>query len=361
MDNLKYKKISPSQPLNVLVFGAGAIGVYVGGSLALKGHNVVFLERPQVAADLLEHGLHLEVFGIKKQIPSPVVAASIEECLANGPFDVGVFALKSFDTQTALESLVPFSGSLPPILCLQNGVDNEPAIAAALGADKVIAGTVTSAIGKRGVGDIVVERLRGIGVSAAHPLSTRLVEALMDAGLNAQLYQNPDSMKWSKMITNLVGNASAAILDMPPAEIFAHPELYRLEIHQLREALSVMEALSIPVVDLPSTPVRLLAFGSQKLPLWLSRPLLGRAVGGGRGAKMPSFHIDLHSGRGKSEVEYLNGAVARHGELLGVPTPTNRLLTDALISLTNGEIPLESYAHQPEKLLSKWHHEIKNK
>jgi 2-dehydropantoate 2-reductase len=97
--------------------------------------------------------------------------------------------------------------------------------------------------------------------------------------------------------------------------------------------------------------VRALAFATT-LPLWLSKPLLGRAAGGGRGDKMPSFHIDLHSGRGKSEVDFLHGAVVRAGEKTGVPTPVNRLLTETLLALTNGEIILEKYARKPEKLLA---------
>jgi 2-dehydropantoate 2-reductase len=87
--------------------------------------------------------------------------------------------------------------------------------------------------------------------------------------------------------------------------------------------------------------------------LWLSKPLLGRAAGAGRGGKMPSFHIDLHSGRGKSEVEYLHGAVVRAGEKFNVPTPVNNVLTQTLLALTNKEIPLDEFAHKPGKLLEK--------
>jgi 2-dehydropantoate 2-reductase len=159
-------------------------------------------------------------------------------------------------------------------------------------------------------------------------------------------------MKWSKMLTNLLANASSAILDLPPDQIFAHPGLFAMEVHQLREALRVMKAQGIPVVDLPSTPVRALAFAVRSLPPRLSQPLLRRAVGSGRGAKMPSFHIDLHGGRGKSEVDYLNGAVARFGQRLHIATPVNTTLTNLLLQLTDGSLPLDSFAHQPDKLLS---------
>jgi 2-dehydropantoate 2-reductase len=76
-----------------------------------------------------------------------------------------------------------------------------------------------------------------------------------------------------------------------------------------------------------------------------------KVVGGGLGGKMPSFHIDLYAGRGRSEVEWLNGAVARYGEKSGVATPVNRILTDTLQAMTGGEIPLTGFSHQPEKLL----------
>lgn len=346
--------LSPTanQPLRVLSFGAGAIGTYIGGSLALQDHLVVFLERPQVAEELRQRGLRLSLPAREAQIASPRVASSIDEALALGPFDIGIFALKSFDTQPALDGLSAHRQVLPPILSLQNGVDNEPAIATFLGADRVIHGTVTSAVGRRAAGDIVLERLRGIGISAAHPLSQRLAAAMNEAGLNAQLYAHPPAMKWSKMLTNLLANASSAILGMTPAEVFGHPGLYRLEIEQLREALAVMRALGLPVVDLPATPVRLLAFGVRRLPVRLSRPLIARAVGGGRGKKMPSFYIDLHSGRGKSEVDYLNGAVVRQGADFNLPTPANRTLNETLLALTEGRLALAEFARQPEKLLA---------
>ena len=117
-------------------------------------------------------------------------------------------------------------------------------------------------------------------------------------------------MKWSKLLTNLIANATSAILDMTAPEVFADSKLYALEIGMLRECLAVMDVQGIPVVDLPGTPVRLLEFAA-RLPFWLSKPLFSRAAGSGRGRKLPSFHIDLYSGRGTSEVEYLNGAVVQ--------------------------------------------------
>jgi 2-dehydropantoate 2-reductase len=346
--------------LKFLVFGAGAIGTYIGGSLLLSGHQVVFVEQQKVVADLRQHGLRLDLTIDERRktkdafIVDPrafVTEPSLEAALKFGPFDAAIYALKSFDTANAIETMKPFAEKLPPILCLSNGVENEQMLARAFEIDSVIYGTVTTAIGRRGAGDIVLEKLRGMGIAAGHPLSERLVSALDAACLNCRLYPDPHSMKWSKMLTNLVSNPTSAILNMSAAEVFANKKLYELEIDMLKECLAVMQAQKLEVVDLPGTPVRLLALAT-KLPLWLSKPFLSRAAGSGRGAKMPSFHIDLYSGRGKSEVEYLHGAVVREGKKRNIPTPVNELLTNTLLALTNKEIPLEEYDGQPQKLLS---------
>jgi 2-dehydropantoate 2-reductase len=70
---------------------------------------------------------------------------------------------------------------------------------------------------------------------------------------------------------------------------------------------------------------------------------------------MPSFHIDLYSGRGRSEIEYLHGAVVRTGAEAGISTPVNSFLTETLLALTRGEMPREEFARQPDKLLRAFH------
>jgi 2-dehydropantoate 2-reductase len=353
--------------LKILTFGAGALGTYLGGSLSLAGQQVVFLEQPAVLEPLRRQGLRLDLTIDPRRKarealalpPSTVVfAGSLEEALRYGPFDTALYALKSFDTPAAVQSLQGFAARLPPVCCFSNGVDNEPALAEVLGPDGVIPATVTTAIGRRAAGDIVVEKLRGIGVATGHPLSQRLLDVANSAFLNARPFVNAAAMKWSKLLTNLIANPTSAILDMTAAEIFANPALYVLEVGMLRECLDVMQAQRIPVVGLPGTPVRALAF-AVRLPARISKPFLARAAGSGRGQKMPSFHIDLHSGRGKSEVEYLHGAVVRAGRKFGVPTPINEVLTETLLALTRGKKALADYAHRPGRLLAEFQSPIR--
>lgn len=338
-------------PLRILSIGAGAIGTYIGGSLALIGHSVVFLERPSIVETLKQSGLALKIGERTQRIPKPQVVASMADAFDDGAYDIALFAMKSYDTISAVNELLPFQESIPPILCLQNGVDNETVLAEAFGSERVIAGSVTSAIGRRAAGDIILERKRGMGIAATHEISHTLAREMNAAGLNVRLYARPADMKWSKMLTNLLANATSAILDMTPAEIFANTDLFHLEVEQLREALKVMSVKNIHTVDLPGTPVVALRIAVRNMPPKISQPILARSVGSGRGGKMPSLHVDLHAGRGQNEVEYLNGAVVRYGKDLGVSTPVNRLLNETLMALTKGELPLAEYAKKPDKLL----------
>ena len=320
-----------SSRLNFLVFGAGAIGGYLGGSLAAAGYPVIFLARGETANELRKSGLR--VTGEREIFISPneIEVITLDEDPDFETFDVFLFALKAYDTAAALDSIRAYIRKVPPVVCFQNGIGNEEAIAKVVGAENVIAGTVTTAV-SRDAGRIRVDRLRGVGLAAGHPLSQPLANAMTAAGLNARLYPDGAAMKWSKLLANILTNARSAILNKTPAEVVANRDTFRLELKALRETLAVMKAMGLEVTDLPGLPMRALA-AAARLPAGLARPLMARGVGRGRGDKMPSLHIDLHSGTGKSEVEWLNGAVVRAGERLGVPTPVNRMTRDTLLDM----------------------------
>jgi 2-dehydropantoate 2-reductase len=339
--------------MRFLIIGAGAIGGYVGGSLAAAGHAVTFLARPAVAAVLQSRGLRLTLAatGQTEFLPTVDTATSLREALSGQPYDCCVLAIKAYDTDTVATDLKAVTASPPALFCLQNGVDGEADLARIFGAQSVVAGSVSTPVSKRADGDLVIEKVRGMGVALGHPISKGLADALTGAHIRTRLYPAAGPMKWSKLLTNLAGNATCAILDLPVTELFGDPRLYHVEVQTLLECLAVMRALGHPVVDLPGLPARALAWAVRWLPAAVARPLLRRFIGAGRGGKMPSLNMDLHSGRPRTEVYWLNGAVARHGALLGVPTPVNQALTETLEGLSSGRLDLAEFRHRPEELL----------
>jgi len=334
-----------------LILGAGAIGSYLGGSLAQDGHEVFFLEREKDIPSLQNQGIIMDIEGTRSTISSPKYVSSLDQVLNQKP-DLIILAVKTYHLDTILPELTNFRETLPPLLCLQNGVESEKRLADALGSELIIPGTVTSAVDCPSKGNIIVRKMRGMGVAGNHPLAKDLVQIFIKSGIYCKYFPNADNMKWSKLVTNLLGNSSSAILNLSPAQIYSNPALYQIEIEQVREALKVMQFQDIHAVNLPGVPVKILAALIQYLPCWLSRPLLSKLIGGGRGKKMPSFHIDLYSGRRQSEVNQLNGAVVRAGEKSHIPTPVNSFLTDTLLMLIYGELPLETFNQGQDKFLS---------
>jgi 2-dehydropantoate 2-reductase len=336
--------------LNVICFGMGAIGTYIGGSLAAHGASVVYIEKKEMIAGAKKKGIRLQVGEKRILVPEVKITSNVAEALAIQPADVAILAVKSFDTASVLESLSGFEMTFPTILCLQNGVENEAMIARRLGEDRVISGSITSAVGRSGLGDVKLERLRGVGIQTGYPLSRTLIEWFNLSGLRAHGYASRPNMKWSKMLTNLLANASSAILNWTPGQIFSNPLTWQIELAQIREALAVMKSMHIHLVDLPGTPVVALMTLLKILPVRTSQKLVGVPLAKGRGAKMPSFQIDLYSGKTISEVTYLNGAVVRFAEKAGLSAPVNDRLCKLLEKISAGEIAKEEFTNQPEKL-----------
>jgi 2-dehydropantoate 2-reductase len=337
--------------MHFLCIGMGAVGGYIGGSLVHAGLKVTFLLRSY--PDCPPDGFKLEIrhgargFAIQPEL----LVGSLVEAISLENYDAILLAVKTYDLDQVMSKISQFDRRLPPVICFQNGVETEEKLAKIIGCENVIPATLTSAISRGNHGRITIEKLRGIGIADGHELTSSLLTIFNRAGLNARIYADAKRMKWSKMLTNLLCNASSAILSMSPAEIMANPDLYQLEALQIREALNVMRALDLKVTNLPGTPVKPFSILFRYLPWQIGRLIARRAIGSGRGEKMPSLYLDLHLKKKKSEVLALNGAVSRYGAYLGIETPVCTLLTKTLLSLVKDPAQIVRYDHHPQELL----------
>ena len=196
--------------MHYLIYGTGAIGGYIGGLLAQHGQQVTFLVRPQRAETIRTTGLTIATSTAQFHIPTPQIAIGLSEI---APLDAILLAVKSQQTSAAIQDIQTLEQT-PAVVSFQNGVDNEALLREAFGHAKVIAGTVTSAVSVGAAGQIEVERERGIGVAGDHPVAKNLTADLKQTGVLVKHYANADAMKWSKLLTNLLGNATSAICDL---------------------------------------------------------------------------------------------------------------------------------------------------
>ena len=322
----------------------------IGVRLSAAGEDVTFLVRDKAAEQIKAYGLHLTGSMGNTSLAKPTITTSLNDVLDSKKIDVIILAVKSFHTPTIINLIKSASKISPTVLCLQNGVDNEDLLSDAFGIENVIPGTVTSAVSISKLGAVNVDRERGVGIAAGHPYSLEIWKALNAAGFETLLYPNAKAMKWSKLITNILVNATAAICDITPNAIFDHDRLFRLEITAIEETLTIMQGLQLPIVRLPRTPSNWLAFAINRLPAWSYRSILKNKVSQGRGGKHPSLHVDLLANKAHSEISYLNGTVHRHAQALGLAAPVNNGLTNILSEIVAGNIPWNEYRHNPDRL-----------
>ncbi|MCI0398934.1 MAG: 2-dehydropantoate 2-reductase [Chloroflexi bacterium] len=341
--------------MDVLVFGAGAVGGYLGACLANAGHNVTLVVRGTAADLITEHGLTVAE-GEQRHTVRPALVTSLRQAfLDRVTYDLILMAMKSYDVEPAINELVAFCPSPPPLITLQNGIGIEELFVKEFGPERVIAGSLTTPISREAGNSLVIQRSdRGLALAPVQPGQKmgRWFNLFQAAGVPTVALKDFRSMKWSKAMLNMIGNATAAILNRHPRVVYGYTPTFRLEVVMLRETLAVMRKLKLKPVDLPGAPTGLLVFAIQRLPLGLVQPFLSRVVSSGRGDKMPSFHIDLAAGRQKSEVFYHNGAVARYGQSVGVPTPVNTALNDILLKLARKEIDYEIFNGNPKRLVA---------
>jgi 2-dehydropantoate 2-reductase len=342
--------------MKIIVYGAGAVGGYLGARLAHAGHEVTVVARDVAAEAINSNGLTLTEAGqtIRTQ---PAAITSIARAFMDKEtqYDLIVMTMKSYDLNTAVDHLVAFVADPPPIITVQNGIDVEQPLVRQFGEERVVAGSLTIPISREATNRLVVERDdRGLGLAPIKPRQNirQWVNLFKEAGVNTVGVNDYQAMKWSKALLNMVGNATSAILNRAPHLVYKSAAMFDLEVQMLREALAVMDRLKLSIIDLPGASAGRLAFGVRRMPKLLLQPLMTQIVARGRGEKMPSFHIDLASGKGKSEVIYHNGMVAKMGQQVGVPTPVNTTLTDVLWKLTREEIDWREFNGRPARLLA---------
>jgi 2-dehydropantoate 2-reductase len=336
------------------VVGAGAIGLLVAGQLADSGQATILLARPGVARTIEEQRLRVVQDGVL-HVAEGLVTITDPAALGrqDQPPELAILCVKAYDTAGALPALAALNPRA--IVSLQNGIGNEEILADCFGAGRVVSGAITSSVEIAAPGRIEVVKRGGVGLAAmapeARPATARALAALRGAGYDAREYSDYRALKWSKALLNMLGNATAAILDMPVERVYADARLVALERRGFLEALAVMDRLGITPVSLPRYPVKLLAAAMRHMPAALLNPVLRRKIAGGRGGKPPSLQLGLAQGNPRSEGEFLYGAVARAGAAAGVDTPVNRVLWETLRAIASDAVAWDVYRGRPERLL----------
>ncbi len=319
--------------MRYIFYGAGAIGGVIGAKLHLAGHDVLLIVRGEHLRVIRERGLELRVPTENMVLDIPAVGHPSEIDFREG--DVVMLSMKSQDTEPALRELRAAAGDQIPVVCCQNGVENER-LAARLFAN--VYGVMLLLPGTHldpGVVETPVWPTSGITDIGRFP---RGVDALAEAisrdfaSSNLLTHTTDDIIAWkyAKLVQNL-NNAVQAICgrDVDTSDLAS----------QVRaEANACIEAAGINCVSRSEFNERNHAFSRDQLP-----PDANIRSGS-------STWQSLERGSGSIEVDYLNGEVSLLGRLHDVPTPANevfQLLADRMARerMTPGSISPDEVRH----------------
>ncbi len=337
--------------MRVLIYGAGAVGCYLGWHLASGGHTVTLLGRRPIIDAIRRSGLLLHTRESSRHLDTLNALSDPRVALAQ-EYDWIAFTMKSYATVAAIYELQTYLPDPPPIVCFQNGVGNEESLRSAFGAERVVAATMTTPVSMPQPGIVVEEKLRGLAVALDAPPARMVEAAFQSTELVVQRVDSTPVLKWSKLLLNLLGNATSAILDLLPGEVFKSPSLFRIEWDALKEAVAMMRLQGFEPINLPGAPARLLARASDWIHPRFLRPLMQMQVASGRGEKAPSLLAALRAGAQQTEVAWLNGAVVQAADRLRRLAPVNHALALIVSDIAAGRTPWDMYRHRPEMLLT---------
>ena len=298
MDSTNYKP-------KVAVVGAGAVGGYFGGMLARAGVPVMLIGRASFVEAVQRSGLFLDSFRFQETV-HPQASTELS---AAADAEVVLFCVKTTATAGVSKQLAGLLSARALVVSLQNGVNNVEEIRAASGIEALPAVVYVAAsvpapgsVKHLGRGDLVI--------GPENERTEKIASLFRPADVPCRISDNIEGELWTKFIWNCALNAVSALGRVTYGEILASTDARKVIESSVYETLHVARAKGIHPAGLED-PQAAIA-GSLKIADQMS---------GTRSSTAQDLARNKHT-----EIDSLNGYVARLGAQLGVPTPVNYTL-----------------------------------
>lgn len=311
--------------MKIVVFGAGSIGAYVGGSLIAAGANVLLIGRARMGERIARQGLLLtDLHGGKVKLDGARIPYT-EDPGALAEADLILVTVKSADTATAADAIYAYAKPSALVLSLQNGVGNADTLRERLNGLPVLAGMVPFNVVQmedgrfhRGTeGELMVEASPAIGAW----------QSMFDAA-RLPLVERTDfaAVQWGKLLLNL-NNPVNALSGLPLRAELSQHGFRRCLALLIDEALDVLQAAGIAPAKVAKVGPHMLP-KLLRLPDWLFKRVAAAMLRIDPEARS-SMWEDLQTGR-RTEIDYLNGAVVTLAHSLGRQAPANERVVELI-------------------------------
>ncbi len=301
--------------MRIVMMGSGGVGGYFGGRMAAAGQDVTFIARGRHLGAIRANGLKIDSRDLGDTIVRP--AKVTDDPAEAGIADCVIVGVKLWDTEAAGRSILPIVGPETTVVSLQNGVECDDVLAEIVGSERLIGGVafIASSVSEPGVIKHIGTMQRvviGERSGGSSPRVSALHEALLSGGIDAEISDDIERTIWEKFVFLVALSATTASMRQTLGPIRDDPEKRATLFGAMQETVAVGRARGI---DLPED------LAEQRMKFVETLP----------DDMTSSMHHDLEAGN-PLEVEWLSGAVARFGAELGVPTPVNASVYEALKS-----------------------------
>jgi len=291
--------------MKTAILGAGAVGCFYGGMLARAGREVVLIGRAAHVDAIRCGGFRMQTQSFDERVP---VAASTDAAAVAGAKLV-LCCVKSNDTLQAAKDMAPHLEPDAIVLSLQNGYDNAERLQQSLGRPvyPAVVYVATEMAGPghlrhHGRGELVIGQFAG---------SSAVVAEFASAGVPVSISDNVAGQLWAKLVINCAYNGLSAITQMPYGQLVVGDGMREVIDDVVTECLEVAKAEGVSVQD----DIRSAVAG----------------IAQSMATQISSTAHDVARGR-RSEIEFINGYVARRAAIHGIRTPVNRTIL-ALVKL----------------------------
>jgi 2-dehydropantoate 2-reductase len=222
---------------------------------------------------------------------------------------VVLLCVKTTDTTSAARELAQFADPAASVVCLQNGVDNVERIREATNINAIPA-AVYVAVSVPEPGQIK-HLARGDLIIGPRSDQTQKLEALFSqAGIPCQITENIEGELWIKLLCNCALNAVSALGNARYGQIADTSDARQLMQRVVDEVLAVATALRVQLPNIADGTAGMTA------AMEIATQMTGA---------FSSTAQDLQRGR-LTEIDSLNGYIARRGAELGIDVPVNHAL-----------------------------------
>ena len=280
--------------MRIIVLGAGAIGSVYGAKLS-KFHDVTLIGGGAHVAAIQRDGLIMQGH-VSGTLPLPAFTAvpSIAP---------GTLILLTTKVNNNVAAIAPIVEMLPEdvtIVCVQNGLYSENLVKDLVGDRALVLRAITQVGGILVRPGVVDNTVAGYTLLESHEQSPAIAAMLTEAGLDGRIIPDIKKEMWRKAVFNCVINPTTALLGCEVG-VIADPRLNPLKQQLIDETLAVAKADGV-------------TFDEDFIEV------IDRVFAGAR--TIASMSQDLMKGR-KTEIDYMNGAVAELGAKYGIACPVN--------------------------------------